>query len=73
VDEFMSGLWFLTVVGGPVLLGLALLFGTFHYRKRRRGGTFSTTAGEGTVEARREATSAPDSPVSAERPRETVH
>jgi hypothetical protein len=30
-----SGIWFLAVVGGPILLGLAFLFGIRQWRKRR--------------------------------------
>ena len=30
-----SGIWFFAVVGGPILLGLAFLYGVLQWRKRR--------------------------------------
>ena len=32
----MEILWGFLIIGGPIILGLALLFGTFQYRTRNR-------------------------------------
>jgi hypothetical protein len=36
MEETMGVLWFLQIVLGPLILGLALLYGTFQWRRRRR-------------------------------------
>ena len=36
MEETMGVLWFLQIVLGPLILGLALLYGTFQWRQRRR-------------------------------------
>lgn len=32
----MEILWAFLIIGGPIILGLALIYGTFQYRKRNR-------------------------------------
>jgi hypothetical protein len=32
----MENLWAFVVIGGPIILGLALIYATFQYRKRGR-------------------------------------
>jgi len=36
MEEFFAALWGFAIIGGPILLGLALVFGTFQWRRRRR-------------------------------------
>jgi uncharacterized membrane protein YidH (DUF202 family) len=36
MEETVGVLWFLQIVLGPLILGLALLYGTFQWRRRRR-------------------------------------
>ena len=34
--DIMEGFWGFVIIGGPIILGLALLYGTIQYRKRDR-------------------------------------
>lgn len=38
MQETPGILWALQVIVGPLVLGLALAYGAFHYRRRRRQG-----------------------------------
>jgi len=36
MEELLAALWGFAIFGGPIILGLALLFGTIQWRRRRR-------------------------------------
>jgi len=36
MEEFFAALWGFAIFGGPIILGLILLFGTIQWRRRRR-------------------------------------
>lgn len=42
----MEGFWLLAVAGGPVILGLALAYGTWRWRQRRTSVVRSTPIAE---------------------------
>lgn len=41
----MEGFWLVAIAGGPVILGLALAYGTWRWRQRRTGVVRSTPSG----------------------------
>lgn len=48
----MEYLWAFVVIGGPILLGLAILYGTIQYRKRDR--RMDSTSQEATRKLRKD-------------------
>ena len=42
MDDASGVLWLLQTIAGPIVLGLALLYATFQYRRRRRSGELTS-------------------------------
>ena len=36
MEQFFAALWGFAIFGGPIILGIALVFGTLQWRRRRR-------------------------------------
>jgi hypothetical protein len=57
----MEYLWGFLVIGGPIILGLALIYGTFQYRRRDR--RLDRVSEEGAKQVRKDIAREDDSKV----------
>lgn len=58
METFFAALWGFAIFGGPIILGLVLIFGVFQWRSRRR--TLAERGETPRTEPRRGAMASPD-------------